>query len=68
MPGTRRVRLGHRASSAGPRQPHLRWQAAAERQTGRGSAPELTAAHGGTLTATSPPGGGAAFTLTLPAP
>jgi two-component system sensor histidine kinase BaeS len=30
-------------------------------------AAELTAAHGGTLTATSPPGGGAAFTLTLPA-
>jgi two-component system, OmpR family, sensor histidine kinase BaeS len=28
---------------------------------------ELTAAHGGTITATSPPGGGTAFTLTLPA-
>jgi two-component system sensor histidine kinase BaeS len=30
-------------------------------------AAELAAAHGGTLTATSPPGGGAIFTLTLPA-
>lgn len=30
-------------------------------------AAELTAAHGGTITATSPPGGGTAFTLTLPA-
>lgn len=30
-------------------------------------AAELAAAHGGTLTATSPPGGGARFTLTLPA-
>ena len=28
---------------------------------------ELTAAHGGTITASSPPGGGTAFTLTLPA-
>ena len=28
---------------------------------------ELTAAHGGTITAASPPGGGTAFTLTLPA-
>jgi two-component system sensor histidine kinase BaeS len=28
---------------------------------------ELAAAHGGTITATSPPGGGTAFTLTLPA-
>ena len=34
---------------------------------GLGVVAELTAAHGGTITAASPPGGGTAFTLTLPA-